>query len=73
MQRIRIECQLLGHEADFDKRLHSILEQPIVNLVNVREVVDGISVLVLVVNSDLIVQNRMKSHIAKVCDLLHRP
>src|SRR5579871_89271 len=43
------EGELLWHEADFDERTYSVLEQRIVDLVDIRKVVDRIPLLVLVV------------------------
>src|SRR4029077_3914922 len=63
--------QLLRHEAHLDKRLHTIGQQAIVNLVDVREVIDGPPLAVFVVDADFIVKNGMKSRILEVCDLLY--
>src|SRR6476469_3357890 len=57
--------QLSRHETEFDEGSYSIRKQPIINLIEVREVVDRLTLLVLVVNADLIMEYRMKSHIAE--------
>ena len=65
MQRVGIEGQLLGHEADLDDRADAILQQAIVDLIDIGKVVDRVAVLVLVVDSDLVMQDGVKAHIAK--------
>ncbi len=71
MQRIRIEGQLLRHKADLDQRPHAILQQAIVNLVDVGEVIDRVAVLVLVINTDFVVKDRVEAHVFEIGDLLH--
>ena len=43
--------QLLRHEADLDKGPHAIRQQAVINLVDVRQVVDGVSLRVFVVDA----------------------
>ena len=64
MKGIGIEGELLGHEADFDEGPHAVFEQAVVDLVDVGEVVDGIAMLVFVVDADFIVEDGVEAHIA---------
>jgi DNA-binding response OmpR family regulator len=63
--------QLLGHEADFNKGTNSVLQQVIVDLVHIRKVVNRLSVLVFVVNSNLIVEDGVEAHVAKAGNFFH--
>ena len=72
MQRVWIERQLARHKADLYVRSHSVFQEPIVDLVRIREVINRIAVLILVVYADLVVQNGMESHVLEIRDLLHR-
>ena len=72
MERIWIEGQLLRHEADLDNRPHAVLQQTIVDLIDVREVVDRVAVLVFVVDADFVMQDGVKAHILEICYLLYR-
>src|SRR3954447_16971564 len=69
MECIGVEGQLLGHEADLDHRTYSVLEKPVIDLIDIGEVVDRVPVLILVVDADFIVKDGVKSHIAKAGDL----
>ncbi len=61
MQCVRIERKLTRHEADFNEGPDAVFEQPIVNLVDVGKVVDGIAVLILVINADFIVEDSVEA------------
>src|SRR5271165_684656 len=68
---VRTRSELVGHETELDKRLDAIGQQTIVNLVDVGEVVDRLSVLVFVVNTDFIVEDGVETHVLQACDLLY--
>ena len=72
VERVRIEGQLFRHEADLDYRPNSLLQKTIVDLVDIREIVDRVAVLVLVIDSDLVMQNGVKAHVLEICYLLYR-
>ena len=63
--RVWIGRQLARHKADLDKRPYAVFQQPIVNLVDVGEVVNRVAMLVFVIDPHFIVQDRVKPHIAK--------
>ena len=63
--------ELLGHEAQLDKRAHVVLKQAIVNLVNVRKVVNRMAGGVLVVQADFVVENRVETNVIEIGDGLH--
>src|SRR5215831_10054760 len=65
--------QFLRHEADLDERPHPVVQQPVINLINVGKVVDQISLLVLVVYSNLIVQNVVESQVTETGNFFHFP
>src|ERR1035437_7064399 len=70
MKRIRIECQSFRHEADFYKGPDTVLQQSVIDLVDIGEVVDGITVLIFVIDPHFVVQDGVKAHVMKVGDLL---
>jgi hypothetical protein len=70
VEGVWIEGQLLWHEAYFDHRTDTVLQQAIIDLIDIREIVDGISVLVLVVNTDLVVQDGVEADVFEIGDLL---
>src|SRR5580698_9049023 len=72
MQRIGIEGELFGHEADLDDGTHAVFEQAIVDLVDIGEVIDRVAVLVFVVDAVLVVKNGMETHVMKIGSLLYR-
>src|SRR2546423_14056811 len=57
--------ELLWHKTQFNKRSHSILEEAIVNLIDVRIIVDGRTVAAFVVQTNFIVKDRMESNVFK--------
>src|ERR1700751_6128099 len=63
--------QFLRHKADLDKGPQAIGQKPVIDLINVREVVDGIPSLVLVIDSNFIMENVVEPHIPELSDLLH--
>ena len=47
------------------------MDQTVVNLIDVRKVINGSAVLVFIVNADLIIQDCMKANVLEAGDLLH--
>src|SRR6266853_497624 len=61
----RFHGELPGHEAQFYKWTNTIFQEAVVDLIDVRKIINGLSLRILVVQSDLIVENRMKSDISE--------
>src|SRR5580692_5260254 len=57
--------KFFGHEAKFYKRANAVLEQAIVNLVDVRKIVDWLPFGILVVQAEFIVKNGMEADVFK--------
>src|SRR5581483_4522294 len=55
----------------FDEGPHTIGEKAVIDLVDVREVVNRPTLSILVVNADFIVQDSVKAHVFEPCDPLH--
>ena len=72
MERVRIEGQLLRHEADLDHGADTILQQAIVDLIDIGKIVDRVTVLVLAINPDLVMKNGMKANVLEICYLFYR-
>jgi hypothetical protein len=66
VKRVWVEGELLGHETDFDEGADAAFEQAVVDGVDVSEVVDGVSMLVLVVDTDLVVQDCVETNVAEI-------
>ena len=71
--QVRSRSQLVGHEAELNKRLHAQSEQAIVNLIDVGEVVDGPALLVLIVHTHIVIENAVEADVLEAGDLAHRP
>ena len=71
MECVRVEGQLLWHEADLYDGAHAILQQAVVDLIDVGEIVDGIAVLVFVVDAYLVVKDGVEANVAEVRYFLH--
>src|SRR5215472_15031278 len=72
MQVIRIERQLLRHEADLNNRPHTLRNQALVDLIDIGEVINRIAMVILVVHAKLIMQDRVESQVLQISDLSHR-
>jgi hypothetical protein len=72
VKRIGIEGQLLWHEADLYHRANAELQQPIVDLIDIRKIVDRVAVLILVIDPNFVMQDGMKAHVLEICYLLYR-
>ena len=53
------------------KGLHAVLEQPIVDLVHVRPVVDRLALRVLIVDAEFIMEDGVKAHVLEAGDRFH--
>src|SRR5579864_4204229 len=73
MQRACVRSELLRHETQLHKRPHLIFQQPVIYLVDVRKIVDGLARSIFVVESDFIVKNRVKPHVFKSRNALRLP
>src|SRR5580658_6094376 len=71
VKRIRVECQLLRHKADLDKRPHAVFQEAVINLIDISEVVYGISMFVFVVDTKFVMKNCMEANVTEVSHLLH--
>jgi hypothetical protein len=67
---ILAQRQFLGHETNFNKGPHSVLQQAVVDLIDIGKVIDGMTLFVFVVNADFVMQDVMKAHITKLSDFL---
>ena len=72
VERVGIKGQLLRHEADLHDRADAVLQQAVVDLIDIGKVIDRVAVLVLVIDSDLVMQDGVKTHILEFCYLLYR-
>ena len=68
MKRVGIEGELFRHEADLDDGLDAVLQQAVVDLVDVGEVIDGVAVLVFVVDADFVVKDGVKTDVLEIGD-----
>ena len=57
--------KLLRHEAQFDEGADAVGQQAVVDLVDVREVVDRLALFVLVVDADFVVKDGVEAHVWK--------
>src|SRR2546426_10056060 len=71
MRRRRIRGQFARHEAQFHKRADAIFEQPVVNLVNVRKIVNGIAGIVFAVKPYFVMENGVETDVFEAGDALH--
>ena len=71
VEGVGVEGELFGHEADLDDGADAVGEEAVVDLIDVGEVVDGVAVLVFVVDADLVVEDGVEADVAEVGDLLH--
>src|ERR1700722_5790069 len=72
MKCIRIEGEFFRHETDFNEWLDAIFKQPVANLIDIREVINRIAVIVLVINADFVVKDGMESNVLEISHLFHR-
>ena len=61
-----VACQPSRHEADFDHGAHSVRQQSVINLVNVRKVVNCRATLVFVIDADVVMKDGVKADVAEV-------
>src|SRR5262249_47311871 len=71
VNRGRLGGELTGHKAEFYVWAHAVCEKAVVNLVEVREVVDRIAGSVFVVDADFVVEDCVKANVFEISSLLH--
>jgi hypothetical protein len=59
----RLRGKFPGHEADLYEWANVIFQQAIINLIDVREIVDGFSRGIFIVQANFIMQDRVKSDV----------
>src|ERR1700683_658073 len=64
-------CKRLRHETNFNKRFHSKREDSVVNLVDVRKVVNRIALGIDGVDTDLIIENRVEANVFEIGNSLN--
>src|SRR6185437_10927946 len=67
----RLRCQFFRHEAHFDERPYAVREEPVINLIDIGKIVDRLSVCVLAVDPDVVIQDRVEAHVAELRYALH--
>jgi len=65
--------KFFGHEAEFNKGTHAVGKETIVDLIDIREVVNGISLRVFVVDTHFVVEDGMETDILEIRDLSDLP
>src|SRR5260370_1863638 len=58
------------HEAQFDEGADMIFQQAIIDLIDVREIIDGFSGGIFIVHAGLVVENRVKTDVFESGHLL---
>ncbi len=71
MERVLVRRQFLRHETQFDERTNTVVQQAVINLIDIRKVVQGMTLGVFVVDSNLIMKNGMEAHVLEAGNLLH--
>src|ERR1700722_20924905 len=61
-----IRAEFPGHKTQLDERADFILEESIVNLIDIRKVVDRLAVLIFVVQTDFVVKYCVEADILEV-------
>jgi len=64
--------ELARHERQLDEGANAVRQQSIVDLIEVRKVVERISAFVFVVDSDFIVQDRVESDVLEICCIFYK-
>ena len=63
---LRVLRHFLRHEAQFDERTNTQIQKTIVNLIDVGEVIDSVTLGVDRIKTDLVVKYSMKTHILEI-------
>src|SRR5580692_7549078 len=66
-----LRSQLVRHETDLDKWPHSPGQQPVVDLIHISKVENGVTALVFVIHAHFIVEDGMKAHIPHAYVIVH--
>ena len=61
--------QLFWHEAELNKRPYAIFQQTIVDLIDIRKVINRLSLLILVIDTNLIVKDGVEADVLEPSDL----
>src|SRR5579872_3592343 len=61
--------KLFRHKAQLDEGAHTVSQQPVIDLIQIGKVVDRSSLLVFVVDTDLIVKNGVEADVFEIGDL----
>jgi len=70
MQSVGVRGELLGHEAKLDEWTNVILQQAVVDLIDVRVVVDGAPFFVFVIEAGFIMENGVEADVFEPGDAL---
>src|SRR5712692_9922981 len=68
MERVRIGGKLFGHEAELDEWADVILEQAVVNLIYIRKVVNGLAIVVLIVQANFVMEDGVETNVFECGD-----
>jgi hypothetical protein len=63
MKGIRVEGELLRHEADLYDWSYAVLQQTVINLIDVSEVIDRVAVFVFVVDAEFVVEDSVETDV----------
>ena len=65
--------QFLGREAQLNERPYAIGQQAVVNLIDVGKVIDGLALLIFVVQSHFVMKDGVKANVLEARDLFDFP
>ena len=71
MKRVLVRGQCFGHETQFDERTHPVVQQAVVDLIDIRKVVQRMALGILVVDSNFIVEDGVEAHVLEAGNLLY--
>ena len=55
------------------KGAHAVFQKAIVDLIDVGKIVDGVSIVVLIIDTHFVVQDVVETNVLERCDFLHFP
>ena len=67
----QLRGQLARHEAQFYEGANAVLQQPVVNLIYVREIVNGSAARIFSIYADFVVENGVESDVFEVGCAFH--
>ena len=65
--------QFLRHEAQLYEGTHPVGQQAVINLIQVRKVVERLALLVFIIDTNFVVKDGVEAHILKAGDLFDFP